>query len=562
MGRLTLATRVFCVAAILGLTLTLGDVRGEVSLQATILLAAISATAIAADLTSRLPEHWIALTEAVLAALVIGFALPDGDVLLPYLVIPSFIAGLSAGLWPVAVIVTSETLALGLLRLAAGGWDDITTEASSVLPWLVTSLGVGVLGAWARQVRYPGHPEADPNYESARRLLTQLRTVARRLSSGLDTVSMASQLLVTVHQHLDDTHSAVFIRTEGGVLAPIGYRGMAAKDVLTPDGPVVDACWAEMEPSHAAQPTGDANRRHRFALPLRVGSRMIGVVVADAGNPVSPKTLQALMRDIDDHALRIDTALTFDEVRSIATMEERQRLAREIHDGVAQEVASLGYVVDDLTSTTDDDDTRAQLGLLRREITRVVSELRLSIFDLRSEISPSAGLGSALSDYVRSIGARSDMTVHLTLDEAPTRLRSEVETQMLRIAQEAITNARKHSSARNLWVDCRVHPPYASITIIDDGTGLGTGRTDSYGLKIMRERAERISAALDIRNGGPQQGTQGTTVAVMVGGDPPAIGPDDSEIEPAEDPSGHEPESEADSEWQTSAPSSSSTTMT
>lgn len=113
------------------------------------------------------------------------------------------------------------------------------------------------------------------------------------------------------------------------------------------------------------------------------------------------------------------------------------------------------------------------------------------------------------------------MTVHLTLDEAPTRLRSEVETELLRIAQEAITNARKHSSARNLWVDCRIHPPYAAITVKDDGSGLGSGRSDSYGLKIMRERAERINALLEIRGHESNGLPAGTTVAVTVGGTPP-----------------------------------------
>lgn len=523
MERLALATRVFCIAAILGLTLTLGDVRGSVTLQGTILLAAIAAAATAADLGAQLPDQWVALGEACIAALVIAFALPTGDVLLPYLVIPTFLAGLSAGLWPVLLVTATEAAAGSIILAASGGWAAVHDEASVGLPWLLTALGVGLLGAWARQVRYPGHPDADPNYESARRLLTQLRTVARRLSSGLDTVSMCTQLLATVHQHLDDEHAAVFVRTEGGVLAPLGYRGVSAKDVLHPDGPVVDACWAAMEPSHEVQTSGVARRRYRYALPLRVGSRMLGVVVADAPSVLTSKSLEALMRDVDDHALRIDTALTFDEVRTIATMEERQRLAREIHDGVAQEIASLGYVVDDLSAVTTEQRQRAMLAELRREITRVVSELRLSIFDLRSEIDPSAGLGSALSDYVRSIGARSDMTVHLTLDEAPTRLRSEVETELLRISQEAITNARKHSAARNLWVDCRVHPPYASITVTDDGKGLGPGRQDSYGLKIMRERAQRIGAELDIRSTEPHEGPRGTTVTVTVGGDTPAV---------------------------------------
>ena len=128
----------------------------------------------------------------------------------------------------------------------------------------------------------------------------------------------------------------------------------------------------------------------------------------------------------------------------------------------------------------------------------MVSELRLSIFDLRSEISPAAGLGSALSDYVRAVGARSGLTVHLTLDEAPTRLRGEVETELLRIAQEAVTNARKHSDAENLWVDCRVRPAVRRSPSSTTAPGSARRREDSYGLKIMRERADRIDATLEI----------------------------------------------------------------
>jgi signal transduction histidine kinase len=226
------------------------------------------------------------------------------------------------------------------------------------------------------------------------------------------------------------------------------------------------------------------------------------------------------MHEIDEQALRLDAALAFDEIRSIATMEERHRLAREIHDGVAQEIASLGYVVDDLTAHATSDTQRRKLHALRSELTRVVSELRLSIFDLRTEVS--AGLGSALSDYVREVGARSGLTVHLTLDVSPTRLRGEVETELFRIAQEAITNARKHSCASNLWVDCRIQPPAASIIVRDDGGGLGRPRDDSYGIKIMRERAGRIGAALSIEENDASGYPSGTSVTVTVGAEEPA----------------------------------------
>ena len=83
----------------------------------------------------------------------------------------------------------------------------------------------------------------------------------------------------------------------------------------------------------------------------------------------------------------MDTALVFDEIRTMATADERQRLAREIHDGIAQEVASLGYVVDDLASTTARPASPRGCAHLRSELSRVVADLRLSIFDLRSDVS-------------------------------------------------------------------------------------------------------------------------------------------------------------------------------
>jgi len=123
------------------------------------------------------------------------------------------------------------------------------------------------------------------------------------------------------------------------------------------------------------------------------------------------------------------------------------------------------------------------------------------------------GLGTALSDYVRQVGVSSNFTVHLVLDEAPTRLPVDAETELLRIAQEAITNARKHANAENLWVTCMVNPPRATLRIEDDGGGLGKPRNDSFGLEVMRERAERVGARLTVQN----REDGGTTVEVTLG---------------------------------------------
>ena len=516
LDRVTIASRAFCLAAIIGLTASAGSV---FALQSAILIAAIAGAAAFVTFATRFPDSLVATGEALVVGLVIALALPSGAPLLLYLPVPALIAGISVGVRGVFWVVVAEVVSL--VSITIFPLDSASLETYDlILPWVLTSVGVGLLGSLLRQMRLAGIPPSDASYESARRLVTQLRTVARRLSAGLDPVGMSAQLLATVHAHLADTRSGVFVRTEGGVLSPLGYRGVDAQEGLASHDHVVDACWAEMEPAHSITASGRAAYRYRTALPLRAGNRMIGVVLTDSPAQPDSETVDALMHELDEHSLRLDTALAFDEVRSIATAEERRRLAREIHDGVAQEIASLGYVVDELMASATTGRQREQLTRLRAELSRVVSELRLSIFDLRIEVNPSSGLGSALSDYVRQVGSRSKMTVHLTLDEAPTRLRGEVETELLRIAQEAITNARKHSGAKNLWVDCRILPPFARVEVRDDGGGLKDGREDSYGLRIMRERADRIDADLIVeatRNG---NGSTGTLVRVTLGTDP------------------------------------------
>jgi signal transduction histidine kinase len=509
-----LAARAFCLATLAGLGLAFGV--AETLLGAAV-LALVGAVAVAATHDSRVPVRWVCAAEGLVAALVVGSLLPEGALLLPYLVIPALLTGVADRYAAVVTVVGLEMLGLLVVLGVDGGAVRAALETAA--PWAVASLGVGLMAVWVGDLRNPPARDDEASYESARRLLSQLRTVARRLSSGLDPVSLASQVVLTTHEALEDTRTAIFVRTEGGLLAPLGYQGYHASEALLPTGPMVDRCWAEMEPVHEQPDAGLVDTRHRFVLPLRSGSRMIGVVLSEAGSPPAPGVVAALMADLDEQALRLDTALVFDEVRSLATTEERQRLAREIHDGVAQELASLGYAVDDLVAENDDEHQRSRLRALRAEITRVVSELRLSIFDLRSGISTAAGLGSALSDYVRAVGARSGFTVHLTLDEAPTRLRVEVETELLRIAQEAVTNARKHAEAGHLWVDCQVRPPYAQVTVEDDGHGMGQPREDSYGFTIMRERARRINARLEIGPRDPGDPSRGTKVRVTVGGE-------------------------------------------
>jgi signal transduction histidine kinase len=203
----------------------------------------------------------------------------------------------------------------------------------------------------------------------------------------------------------------------------------------------------------------------------------------------------------------LETAIMFTDARAAATAAERERIAREIHDGIAQDVASLGYLVDELSSAQQDPAHHSGLADVRSGLEKILSGLRLTVADLRSAGADDNQLGPALTDYALAVGKRSSMVVHLAIKEAPQRLAPQVETELLRIAQEAVTNAANHASAGNLWVTATVDAPYATISIDDDGVGAAAPRRDHYGLHIMQERAERIGAVLAIDNR-PEGGTR------------------------------------------------------
>jgi signal transduction histidine kinase len=467
--------------------------------------------------------------EACVAA--VGVIVPPADrlSLLPYLLAPAFAAGLLAGLVPAVTAAGMAAAVLMIGHLLAHNPHPLNTFVADASQWVLLALAVGVLAAWIRRLTADStDSDVNQSYEAAYELLSQLRTVSRQLSAGLDSVSLGQGLLQSIGEIAAFSRGAVFVRSDGGRLVPLALSGASAVewDTSLAEGTALGRAWDKAGLSvgpgglGSARPTAAGGTTSHAVLPLRMGSRSFGLVAVEFAQPApDPAELAPVVALVDQTALRLETALLFGEIQSIATAEERRRLAREIHDGIAQELASLGYAVDDLVAEAGDSGLAADLKTLRREVTRIVSELRLSIFDLRSEVQAQVGLGSALSDYVRAVSVGAGFSVHVVLDEAPDRLPIAVEAELLRVAQEAVTNARKHAHAENLWVTCRVDPPYAQLRVEDDGGGLGPGRHDSFGLEVMRERAARIGGVLTIGARDPH----GTFVDVQLGVRPATV---------------------------------------
>jgi signal transduction histidine kinase len=452
---------------------------------------------------------------------------------LPYLAVP-----LTAATFQGRALEAAGLLALAATTLAVAGWLTQVPGGGNQLgqfgylavcaQWVIlAAIGTITAGAMQRAVLARRAPQP---YAEATRLLTQLRQVARQLPGAtLDPGSIAEHLLEELRSVGRADRAAVFAASGGGrleVLAQFGVDGDASvrpawETHLDADSAIADA-WASQQPQVSSRtqlrsvaPTDPVSA---LVVPLIAGVRTVGLVVLerDGVGGYPPSLTYKIIASAAPASLRLEAALLFDEVRSLATNEERQRLAREIHDGVAQELAMIGYGIDNAQAGLPDnpEQTVADLSELRGEVTRVITELRLSLFELRTEVDRHGGLTAAIAEFARISGNQAGLKVHLSLDEAG-RLPASMESELLRIAQEAITNARRHAFAANLWVTCTVDPPFALIEVSDDGQGLPDQRSQGrYGLAIMAERAERIRGRLEITPREPS----GTTVSVVVGG--------------------------------------------
>jgi signal transduction histidine kinase len=436
------------------------------------------------------------LGETLAASLVVGALGQSADSYVPYLLVPLTTAGLTAGLGAALACASVSSLVFAGTLLAGPHRPDL-----SLWFWLPLLVADAAVSGWAKRVLESQRPTAeyDAAYANAHRLLSELNTVARQLSLGLDPHTLAKALVEEIHTVVPGTSATVLVRSEGARLVPL--VGEPPTDLT--EGVVHDA-WV----------SADLVRRGRsgatvVAMPVLMGERVVAVVALGASSQalnLGDDAIAACRTTISAAGPRLASALLFDDVRRLATVDERHRLAREIHDGIAQDMASVGYLIDDITATAADDSVKTRLRGLREHLTGLVDELRLSIFDLRAGVDESVGLARTLGDYVTRVGSQSGLIVHVSTDESPHRLPVATEVELLRIVQEAVTNVRRHAKANNLWLTVVVDPPRAHIVVADDGKGLGAPRPDSIGITGMRERARRIGAVLTVRNRGQSGG--------------------------------------------------------
>lgn len=216
-------------------------------------------------------------------------------------------------------------------------------------------------------------------------------------------------------------------------------------------------------------------------------------------------------------AIAIENARLYERSRELSVVEERNRLARELHDAVSQKLFGLVLTAEaaGTLAESDPDAARAQLERLQELAREAIAELRSIIFELRPPELDEEGLAATLRKHVDVLRRVHEPEIELVADGEP-RLDAPAAGEVLRIAQEALQNALRHAGAGRIDVRLSADDTTLVLEVADDGAGFDPAAPDvrsrRLGLTSMEERARSLGGTLEISS---ERGT-GTTVRLEV----------------------------------------------
>jgi len=376
--------------------------------------------------------------------------------------------------------------------------------------------------------------------------LDSLRRIAERVAAELQLAKLLPEILNAAVSISDAEAGAVLLLDEGtGELEFAVVRGGGGESLVgrrvPPGAGIVGWVVQRGEPLIVHDPASDPrfypeiSAESRFptssllCVPMIAGGKTVGVleVLNKRGDGrFSDDDASLLFAFATQAAIAIENARLYkalqDERDRILEVEQevRRELARELHDGPAQTLASLVMRLRLLLRLLREGRAEAEAELEQVEplAERALKEVRSLLFDLRPVILEARGLPAALEEYARRQG-QEGFAVDLQVEGEPRRLDPKAERALFAIVREAIANARKHSAQPGAKVRLRFNEARLDVEVRDEGQGFDPGTVQeryaeqgSLGLLNMRERAQAIGAAFHIFS----RPGQGTTVFVSV----------------------------------------------
>jgi signal transduction histidine kinase len=383
-----------------------------------------------------------------------GYALVGtGAVLL--ILIPAYHAGSKYGRF--GFLLTCVVAGAAFL---ASTWlyppEDATDDRFGLVVWIGAAITLGVLGAWNKRLTDEQEADVDPAAREAIELIRRLQDLSGQMSTGLDAPASASLALDLLSAEVPSTRSAVLVTQDAEHLVPVALRGSTrapwhiaehVADLLRSN----PANWVPTEVLF----NDDLGRRRALVVPFALGNGSTTVLVAERpdGKPFDDSERNIARNVTRRIAPTLQAGLLFGTLRQFASLEERNRIARDIHDGIAQELAALGYQVDALRAQAGPPGIPMRDGLdgLREQLSEAMADLRMHITDLRVAERPGTGLGAVLGAAVQSFGSVTGVRTTVTVSEGQRRMDPRVEILIHRLVMDILADAQA-CGARNAWV--------------------------------------------------------------------------------------------------------------
>jgi PAS domain S-box-containing protein len=405
---------------------------------------------------------------------------------------------------------------LGALGVISEAGRQFEMEEVALLASIADEVGVAVENAQLYEAERIQRHQADT-----------LLQVVSVVNSTLELDGVLARILDQLRRVVNYDSASVQLLEEGK-LQVIAARGFAdLKQVLgvtfspheTPNYKVVTegrplnlADAPERYPGFRRSPF--SHIRSWLGVPLRVQERIIGIIAVDRQQLGGFAEAEARLTTAfaDQAALALENARLYQQAEQLAVMEERSRLARELHDSVTQSLYSLTLFAEAGRRAAEAGEKERELGYLTRlgEVShQALKEMRLLVYELRTAALEKEGLVAALQQRLEAVEKRAGVQARLLVEEM-VELPALVEEGLYRIAQEALNNILKHAAASSVIVRLKTNSQWVELEVIDNGRAFeptSPGNGGGIGLASMRERAERLGGSLTIISK-PGEGTR------------------------------------------------------
>ncbi|MBN1119626.1 MAG: GAF domain-containing protein [Anaerolineae bacterium] len=376
--------------------------------------------------------------------------------------------------------------------------------------------------------------QAEAAEREQRTLAEALRDTAAAVSSTLDLNEVSKRILANVGQVMPHDSASIMYIDEEGMAQVVHLQGRTPPEnaevlkklrfpvdetpnlrrVIDSREPYIIADTREYD-GWVSHPAHDWIRSN-ISIPLISEDVIIGFLNLDSTEPNFFDQVQAerLRTFADQAAIAIRNARLYEQAQELAVIEERQRLARDLHDAVSQTLWSASLLTDTLPALYEANPNEGQhtLGELQGLIRGALAEMRTLLLELRPETLIEKDLESLIRQLINSLVGRTGIEAVLE-STGKTNLPPRVHEAIYRITQESINNIMKHAEATWLRIEMISESDRFSISIQDNGHGYDPGDTlpGHLGIGIMKERAAAVNAQLSIDSA---VGT-GTTVRVV-----------------------------------------------